>query len=174
MNATSQPQARGDTTLARTSSQRTALHHEPPPPGRRRPPKEAGAVTDYDAPRTNEDGPAPQVDSLEGLRERPPQGDTAIDEEDTAEGFELPGADLSGEELAIAVMPQQSDEFVCTRCFLVHHRSRLTADTAGRPVCTECAARSRPARPAPAHPTCVDHTQPPTSVAPRGAHEEES
>ena len=56
-----------------------------------------------------------------------------------AEGFELPGADLSGEELSVRVLPRQADEFTCSRCFLVHHRSQLAYEKDGQLVCTECA-----------------------------------
>jgi len=34
-----------------------------------------------------------------------------VDEADTAEGFELPWADLCGEELSVRVVPKQADEF---------------------------------------------------------------
>ena len=51
--------------------------------------------------------------------------------------FELPGADLSHEELAVEVRPRQDDEFTCMSCFLVHHRSQL-AD-AKRLICKDCA-----------------------------------
>jgi hypothetical protein len=119
----------------------STMPHRDPPPRRRRPPKESDAATDYDAPRTGEDHSG--VDTLEELEARR-AGDHAatIDEEDliAADEFELPGADLSGEELTIAVVPKQADEFVCTRCFLVHHRSQLASDAAGQPVCSECAA----------------------------------
>ena len=45
--------------------------------------------------------------------------------------------DLSDEELVVRVIPKQADEFTCSSCFLVHHRSRL-AD-AGAMICTDCA-----------------------------------
>jgi hypothetical protein len=32
----------------------------------------------------------------------------------------------------VRVMPQQADEFTCTSCFLVHHRSRLARETRGQ------------------------------------------
>ena len=63
-----------------------------------------------------------------------------VDETEQAEGFELPGADLSGEELSVRVLPRQADEFTCSRCFLVHHRSQLATDKGGVLVCRECAA----------------------------------
>jgi hypothetical protein len=59
------------------------------------------------------------------------------DEAEAAESFELPGADLSHEELAVEVMPRQEDEFTCMSCFLVHHRSQL-AD-AKKLICRDCA-----------------------------------
>ena len=93
---------------------------------------------DYDSPRRStielED------DSLEELKARStaqsPRLD--LDEVDAAENFELPGADLSGEELTVAVVPMQSDEFRCARCFLVHHRSQLASRRDGQDVCREC------------------------------------
>ncbi|MER7443923.1 DUF4193 domain-containing protein [Micromonospora avicenniae] len=94
---------------------------------------------DYDAPRR----PAVDVedDSLEELKARSsaPQSATVdLDEAEAAENFELPGADLSGEELTVTVVPMQSDEFRCARCYLVHHRSQLAAQADGRKICREC------------------------------------
>ena len=45
---------------------------------------------------------------------------------------------LSGEELTVTVVPMQSDEFRCVRCFLVHHRSQLAARSDGQQICLEC------------------------------------
>ena len=70
-------------------------------------------ATDYDAPRKNED------------------------EAEAAESFELPGADLSHEELAVEVKPKQEDEFTCMSCFLVHHRSQLADEK--KLICKDCA-----------------------------------
>ena len=98
-------------------------------------------ATDYDAPRRNESD-EPSEDSLEELKARRNEAQSAvvdIDEGDTAESFELPGADLSGEELTVKVIPKQADEFTCSVCFLVQHRSRLAADNGGRLVCVDCA-----------------------------------
>ena len=63
-----------------------------------------------------------------------------VDEADLAESLELPGADLSNEELSVRVLPRQADEFTCSRCFLVHHRSQLAKEVEGQPICRECAA----------------------------------
>lgn len=97
-------------------------------------------ATDYDAPRKNEEDLS--EDSLEELKAR--RSDTsssAVDEDEieAAEGFELPGADLSGEELSVRVLPKQADEFTCSSCFLVHHRSQLAYEKDGQLICTECA-----------------------------------
>jgi hypothetical protein len=95
-------------------------------------------ATDYDTPRNDAEEQTEQ--SLEALKAR--RADSAADLGDDADPFEaeldLPGADLGDEELAIRVVPKQADEFTCTRCFLVHHRSQL-ADEKKR-VCTDCAA----------------------------------
>jgi|SRR5690625_313933 len=98
-------------------------------------------ATDYDAPRKSEEELS--EDSLEELTaRRAEQGSSAVEEDEieAAEGFELPGADLSGEELSVRVLPRQADEFTCSRCFLVHHRSQLAYEDAGQLVCSECAA----------------------------------
>lgn len=95
--------------------------------------------TDYDAPRR----PAVDLDedSLEELKARraAAQSPTVdIDETEAAESFELPGADLSDEELTVAVVPMRADEFRCSRCFLVHHRSQLAEERDGQVTCREC------------------------------------
>jgi len=97
-------------------------------------------ATDYDAPRkTDEDL---HEDSLEELKaRRAEKSASTVDEDETeaAEGFELPGADLSDEQLSVQVLPKQADEFMCSSCFLVHHRSQLAFDRDGELTCTECA-----------------------------------
>ncbi len=98
-------------------------------------------ATDYDTPRTNEDELG--EDSLEELKARRAEaqaGTVDVDEADLAESLELPGADLSGEELTVRVLPRQADEFTCSRCFLVHHRSQLATNKNDVLVCRECAA----------------------------------
>lgn len=99
-------------------------------------------ATDYDAPRRSE---ADEIgeDSLEELKARrvdAQSGSVDVDEADFNEALELPGADLSGEELTVKVLPKQADEFTCSSCFLVHHRSRLAGERNGQPVCRDCAA----------------------------------
>jgi hypothetical protein len=96
-------------------------------------------ATDYDAPRSVETDDD-QEQSLEALKAR--RAEAAADLGDEADPFEaeldLPGADLSAEELTVRVLPRQADEFTCKSCFLVHHRSQLADERTM--VCTDCAA----------------------------------
>ncbi len=94
---------------------------------------------DYDAPRRTADAlDGDGVQELDALRGVAGARGVDSDEADAAEGFDLPGTDLSGEELTVAVVPVQSDEFRCARCFLVHHRSQLAGRFNGQEVCSEC------------------------------------
>jgi hypothetical protein len=98
-------------------------------------------ATDYDAPRRTESDDVSE-DSLEELKARRNEAQSSavdVDEGDTAESFELPGADLSGEELTVKVIPKQADEFTCSVCFLVQHRSRLATQSGDKMVCLDCA-----------------------------------
>jgi hypothetical protein len=94
---------------------------------------------DYDAPRQTaaelEDNGLTELNALSGAQR---SARVEPDEAETAESFDLPGADLSGEELTVAVVPMQSDEFRCARCFLVHHRSQLAGQSNGAEICREC------------------------------------
>jgi hypothetical protein len=100
-------------------------------------------AVDYDAPRKQEGEPETQsldeARAVAGTTNKSQQPDVGDDENEAAENFELPGADLSGIELSVEVTPQQRDEFTCTVCFLVHHHSaRLSS--AGQPeMCRDCA-----------------------------------
>jgi len=101
-------------------------------------------ATDYDAPRRG-DVDELSEDSLEELKARRAEaqsGSIDVDETELAESLELPGADLSslsGEELTVRVLPKQDDEFTCSVCFLVHHRSRLARERKGQYICRDCA-----------------------------------
>jgi hypothetical protein len=97
-------------------------------------------ATDYDSPRKTDDDLS--EDSLQELQaRRADKAASIIDEDlDAGEVTELPGADLSNEELSFKVVPRQADEFTCSRCFLVHHRSQLAEDRKGQLICRECAA----------------------------------
>jgi hypothetical protein len=101
-------------------------------------------ATDYDAPRRSEADELAE-DSLEELKARRNENQSGVVDVDTDapdENFELPGADLSGlsgEELTVKVLPKQADEFTCSKCFLVHHRSRLAEQHNGQYICRDCA-----------------------------------
>ncbi|MDT5245843.1 MAG: hypothetical protein QOD36_3219 [Mycobacterium sp.] len=96
-------------------------------------------ATDYDAPRVTE----PDADeSLEELKSRRSNDATTavidVDDGDPVDSFELPDADLSGEELTVRVIPKQADEFVCSSCFLVQHHARLALRKDGQQICADC------------------------------------
>ena len=99
-------------------------------------------ATDYDAPRRTDDDLS--EDSIEELKaRRVDKGTSALDqesEEEAGENFELPGADLSNEDMSVRVLPRQADEFTCSVCFLVHHRSQLAETHGNTYVCRDCAA----------------------------------
>ena len=99
-------------------------------------------TTDYDAPRrsTLQDVDPETLDALTAAATTAARSpDVDLEEDDTAEGIDPPGADLSGEVLTMPVVPRRADEFTCTSCFLVQHRSRIAGHSAGRPVCLDCA-----------------------------------
>ncbi|NLC97545.1 MAG: DUF4193 domain-containing protein [Actinomycetales bacterium] len=96
-------------------------------------------ATDYDAPRKNESEQSEDsIEELKARRHEKNSGKVDEDETEAAESFELPGADLSHEELSVKVVPKQSDEFTCSSCFLVHHRSQLARETKGKLICRDC------------------------------------
>src|SRR6478609_5421588 len=82
------------------------------------------ATTDYDAPRRSTLEEA-ETESLEVLA-------TARTD------AQSPDADLIGEELSMPVIPKKADEFTCTSCFLVQHRSRIASGTSDRAICIDC------------------------------------
>ena len=93
---------------------------------------------DYDSPRGKDE----DEESLEELGKSTQNTSNEDDDENAiAEDYELPGADLSNEDASVTVIPMQGDEFICSECFLVKHRSQLAyTDEDGQPVCKECAA----------------------------------
>ncbi|MBV6757866.1 MULTISPECIES: DUF4193 domain-containing protein [Rhodococcus] len=96
-------------------------------------------ATDYDAPRVtdSDESTDTSLEQLTASRKDSQSPAVDIDDTDPAESFDLPGADLSGEEFTVRVIPKQSDEFTCTSCFLVHHRSRLAPGA--ELICRDCA-----------------------------------
>jgi len=101
----------------------------------------ATMATDYDSPRkTDEELTEDSLQELQARRMDKSSTSIDLDPDDVAESLELPGADLSNEELSFRVIPRQADEFTCSSCFLVHHRSQLAETRKGEPICRECAA----------------------------------
>ncbi|HEV7826709.1 MAG TPA: DUF4193 family protein [Mycobacteriales bacterium] len=94
-------------------------------------------TTDYDAPRRGVEllDADPEVTAIGG-RARGPD----VDAPEVVDGVELPGGDLSGEELIVVVEPMRTDEFRCDRCFLVQSRHLVGEDRRGSLVCRDCAA----------------------------------
>ncbi|WP_104179448.1 DUF4193 domain-containing protein [Arthrobacter sp. B0490] len=60
------------------------------------------------------------------------------DELEAADSFDLPGADLSSEEISVQILAAQADEFTCASCFLVRHRSQIAHDRGGLLYCVDC------------------------------------
>jgi Domain of unknown function (DUF4193) len=101
----------------------------------------ARMATDYDSPRkTDEELTEDSLQELQARRMDKSSTSIDLDPDDVAESLELPGADLSNEELSFRVIPRQANEFTCSRCFLVHHLSQLADTRKGEPICRECAA----------------------------------
>jgi Domain of unknown function (DUF4193) len=96
-------------------------------------------ASDYDALRVSD--VETQDRSLRELAPTLSSASTAIVDDDPNDAlfFELPGADVSGDELSVTVIPQRADEFTCSSCFLVQHRSRLRISSSGLQVCADCA-----------------------------------
>ena len=97
-------------------------------------------ATDYDAPRKTDEESEDSIEELKTRRNDKNSGKVDEDEVEAAETFELPGADLSHEELTVRVLPRQADEFTCASCFLVKHRSQLDHEEKLGLICQECAA----------------------------------
>jgi hypothetical protein len=96
---------------------------------------------DYDALRRSDvEREDDSVEELEARRVSARSPVVDLDAPDAVEGFELPGGELAGAESTMTVMvPVRADEFRCSRCFLVCHRSQRVCGHEGRDVCRECA-----------------------------------
>jgi hypothetical protein len=90
-------------------------------------------ATDYDAPRKADD----DTESLEAIKERGP-AKTASDTEDIDAGDSYSIPDVVSEDLDVVVLPPQDDEFTCSNCFIVKHRSLVARKTKNGPICSEC------------------------------------
>ena len=96
-------------------------------------------ATGDDTPRkTDEEFAEESIEELKARRAEKSYAMLDVDEVELAETLELPGADLSDDGPTVEAMPRQADEFTCSKCFLVHHRSQLDHADAGGDVCMEC------------------------------------
>jgi hypothetical protein len=97
-------------------------------------------ATDYDSPRRGVEVLDDDVDvaTIGRVGTRLDRG-ADLDAPDAVEAVDLPGADLSGEELVVTVEPMRADEFRCTRCFLVQGRHLVGEERRGTVVCRDCA-----------------------------------
>lgn len=96
-------------------------------------------ATDYDAPRkTDEEMSEDSIEELKTRRNDKNSGKVDEDEVEAAETFELPGADLSHEELTVRVLPRQQNEFTCAGCFLVKSHSQLAHTVGKDSYCVDC------------------------------------
>ncbi|MBG6224779.1 hypothetical protein IWX63_001341 [Arthrobacter sp. CAN_A2] len=97
-------------------------------------------ATDYDAPRTTVDDDDTRSDELEGPGTQGALQTAVIDDDEleAADSFDLPGADLSSEEISVQILAAQADEFTCASCFLVRHRSQIALDRDGQLYCMDC------------------------------------
>jgi hypothetical protein len=94
---------------------------------------------DYDAPRGTDDGSETvPLDGLDPARDGARTAVMELDEPDLVDGFDLPGEDLSGLELTVEIIPVQADEFTCSSCFLVRHRTQKTREKDGQAYCVDC------------------------------------
>jgi hypothetical protein len=90
-------------------------------------------ATDYDAPRTRD---TDEQDNLEGLKPVRVVDGSQLGEDLDPLDLEPLAADTITDDATVQVLPAAPDEFACTRCHLIRHRSQL-ADEAAR-VCVDC------------------------------------
>ena len=98
-------------------------------------------ATDYDEVRS--DVKETQENSLEAL-----QSANAPDARSVVQGTwtrptgldeaGVPGGEFIAEELIVQVIPQADDEFTCSSCFLVRHRSQIARQSGTDIYCTDC------------------------------------
>lgn len=96
------------------------------------------ALDDYTPRTTHEAVGTDSVDELNAQRAEHQSPVIDEDELEAADGFELPGADLSGEEIQVRILPAQADEFTCASCFLVRHRSQIARQIGALTYCSDC------------------------------------
>ncbi len=96
------------------------------------------ASRDYDDDRRRVEDP---LDEMLGSRDLAAGWADVDDAEESGvePAVELASADVNGEEFFVRIAPKRANEFTCSRCFLIHHMSRLANSEGGRRICTDCA-----------------------------------
>ena len=98
------------------------------------------SAPDYDAPRRPvidlEDAAG---DTLDVGRPASQSPTFDLDEADAVERLDSATLDATDEELTGPVVPIMADEFRCSQCFLVQHRSQVAVHQGDTYVCRECA-----------------------------------
>jgi len=61
-----------------------------------------------------------------------------LDAPEDADALGVPGGEIVAEELTVVVVPAAKDEFTCSSCFLVRHRSQIAREKDGHLYCLEC------------------------------------
>ncbi len=59
-------------------------------------------------------------------------------ETEWADLYDLPGNEVPAEELAMEILSEQADEFTCSSCFLVRHRTQLAGTKGDSKYCRDC------------------------------------
>jgi len=104
-------------------------------------------ATDYDTPRkTDEELHEESLEELKAKRVDAQSGQIDVDEAEAAENLELPGADLSGEELAVRCQSRPMNLLVHDASWCITLRNLLKAKAPRRSaksaikiaVCKEC------------------------------------
>ncbi|MDQ0768002.1 hypothetical protein QF031_000751 [Pseudarthrobacter defluvii] len=99
-------------------------------------------AADYDELRT--EVKETQERSLEALKSaNAPDARSVVrelDAPDDAEEVGIPGGEIVAEELTVQVVPAAEDEFTCSSCFLVRHRSQIAREKDGQLYCSDCEA----------------------------------
>lgn len=61
------------------------------------------------------------------------------DETNPERAAEPPGDELTGADIVVPVIPQRANEFLCGKCFLIYHISRMASSNGGQSICADCA-----------------------------------
>jgi hypothetical protein len=94
-------------------------------------------AADYDAPKKTDD----DAESLDAIKQNTkPTSPSIIDVEEDGISDDHEREQLIDEALEVTVIPPQTDEFTCSECFIVKHKSMMSSKKSKYgPVCNDCA-----------------------------------